>query len=64
MAYQIKSPSGAEQIGYTRRDALYAACIVAENERRFSSRKAQPVAVFEDGKLIADVWADMQEDVV
>lgn len=62
MAFQIKSPSGKEQIGYTRRDALYAACVIAENERRFVTRKAQPVEVFEGDAKIADVWADQQLD--
>ena len=63
MTYEAVSPSGKTVPGYTRKDALYAACILAEQERRFSSRKAAPVAVLEDGVKIADVWADAQEDV-
>jgi hypothetical protein len=63
MTFEAVSPSGKTVPGYTRKDALYAACVLAENERRFSSRKAAPVAVFENGNKIADVWADAQEDV-
>lgn len=62
MTFQITSPSGAIQVGYTVKDACYAACVLAEKERRFSSRKAQPVTVSKDGIKVADVWADAQED--
>jgi hypothetical protein len=63
MTFAAVSPSGMKVPGYSHRDALYAACVLAEKERRFMSRKSAPVAVYEDGKRIADVWADAQEDV-
>lgn len=49
--------------GYTRKDILYAAAVLAEKNRIFLSRKAQPVEVFEGVDHIANVWADAMEDL-
>lgn len=62
MAFEVISPSGKTIPGYSRRDALYAAGVLAEREKRFSTRQSDPISVYEDGKKIADVWADLQED--
>jgi hypothetical protein len=59
--FTIRSPSGVVRSGYTRKDALYAAAVLAENERRFEGRH-EPVAVFEATKQIAAVWANAQEN--
>ncbi len=46
MAFRIVSPTGKEIDGYTRKDALYAAAILAEKERRFHGRQEPRVVQF------------------
>lgn len=62
MSFLVISPSGKQLPGYTKRDALYAAGVLAEKENR-KHGKHEPVAVYDEcHRQIAAVWLNAMEE--